>query len=134
MRIGNHLGSSFKIWSRQHAWFWFVADASCNEAALGAVAQEAEAICEAYSSIEEMVARRPGTADPQGSIKPSVNRDQKCGPASSGREADMECLQGWTAFIPHLAMNANEQACFAQNVTSERATGGRPPNVEHYGK
>jgi len=53
MRIGNHLGSSFEIWSRQRAWFWFVTDAGCNRAAIGAAAHQAEAIYEAHSSIEE---------------------------------------------------------------------------------
>jgi len=69
MRIGNHLGTNFGIWNGRHAWFWFVADARCNGAAIGAAANEAEAICEAYSSIEEMAAQRPGTAESQGPIE-----------------------------------------------------------------
>lgn len=84
MRIGNHLGISFEIWSGRHAWFWFVADASCNGAAIGAAANEVEAICEAHSSIEEMIERRSSTAEQQRSIKPGVDRDQECGPAGAG--------------------------------------------------
>jgi len=74
MRIGNHLGASFEIWSGRQAWFWFVADTSFNEAAIGATANEAEAIREAHSSIEKMVAQRPGSAlkGPAGSGPPNV--------------------------------------------------------------
>ena len=84
MRIRNHLGTSFEIWRGRRATFWFIADASCDRAVIGAAANEAEAIYEVHSSIEEMVARRSDTAQSQGNNKPGANRDQKCGPAGSG--------------------------------------------------
>jgi hypothetical protein len=61
MQIGNYLGTSFGIWKGRQAWFWFVVDAPSNGAAIGAAANETEAICEAHSSIEEIAARRLGT-------------------------------------------------------------------------
>jgi hypothetical protein len=54
MWIGNHLGTRFEIWNGGHTWFWFVADAHCSAAAIGAAANQAEAIREARLSIEEM--------------------------------------------------------------------------------
>ncbi len=57
MRSRSHLGTSFEVWKGQHTWFWFVADPRCNSAAIGAAANEAEAIREARSSIEEMSVR-----------------------------------------------------------------------------
>jgi hypothetical protein len=56
MRIGNQLGTSFEIWNGRHVWFWFVADTHC--AAIGAAANEEEAIGEARLSIEEMIMHR----------------------------------------------------------------------------
>jgi hypothetical protein len=67
MRIGNHLGTRFGIWSGGQAWFWFVVDAHLKGAAIGAAANEAEAVYEAHSSIEEMASRSSGSAGPMGS-------------------------------------------------------------------
>ena len=83
MRIGNHLGTSFGVWNGRHAWFWFVADARCQGAAIGAATNEAEAICEAHSSIEEIVARRPGIVESEGNIKAAVDGRRECAPEGS---------------------------------------------------
>jgi hypothetical protein len=58
MQIRNHLGTSFGVWNGGQAWFWFIADACCNGAIIGAAGNEEDAIFEARSSIEEMVSRR----------------------------------------------------------------------------
>jgi hypothetical protein len=58
MWIGNHLDISFQIWNGRHLWFWFVADQRGSGAAIGAAPNQADAICEARLSIEEMAARR----------------------------------------------------------------------------
>ncbi len=58
MITGNYLGTSFEIWNGHHTWFWFVADTCCSSAAIGAAANQADAIGEARRSIEEMAAQR----------------------------------------------------------------------------
>jgi hypothetical protein len=69
MRIRKYRGTRFEIWNGGHSWFWFVGNARCNGAAIGAAANEAEAISEACSSIEEKAARSssaevtPGSSD-----------------------------------------------------------------------
>jgi hypothetical protein len=57
MQIRNHLGTRFGIWKQRHAWFWFIDDPRCESAAVGVAANEQEAICEAYSSIQDMATR-----------------------------------------------------------------------------
>src|SRR6266849_5671560 len=95
MRIGNHLGTSFEIWSGQHTWFWFVADGCCDGAAIGAAANEAEAIREARWSIEEMAARRSGSAGSPGISKPPfILATREC-PAGS---TDL----GWNELLANL--------------------------------
>jgi hypothetical protein len=71
MPIGNHLGTSFEIWSGRQTWFWFVVNCRCDGAVIGAAANEAEAIREACLSIEEMAARRSHTAE-----SPRFNKKQ----------------------------------------------------------
>jgi len=95
MWIGNHLGTRFGIWHGRHAWFWFVADVRCNGAAVGAAANEADAICEARRSIEEMATLRPGTAQSRGSIKTAVNRSRACAPTDAVRQTliQTDCLK-----------------------------------------
>jgi hypothetical protein len=95
MRIGNHLGTRFGVWNGRHAWFWFVADARCNGAAVGAAANEADAICEARCSIEEMATLRPGTAQSRPSIKTAVNRGRAGAPADAVRQTliQTDCLE-----------------------------------------
>jgi hypothetical protein len=82
MRRGNHLGTSFEVWKSGHAWFWFVIDACCS-AAIGAAANEAEAIAEAELSIAEIAARRPGAALAPWVSQASV-RAGRSGGANSG--------------------------------------------------
>jgi hypothetical protein len=77
MWIGNHLDSSFEIWKGGHTWFWFVADACCSGAAIGAAANQAEAIREACLSIEEMAARRSGSPDASGISNSTVRATQR---------------------------------------------------------
>jgi hypothetical protein len=83
MRISNHLGTSFGIWNGGHAWFWFVADAHRNGAVIGAAANEAEAIGEARSSIEEMAEQRSANAVSPGISKTTLRATRECSPASS---------------------------------------------------
>lgn len=63
MQIRNHHGTRFGIWNQRHAWFWFFGDAACKGAAIGVAANEQEAVCEAYSSIREIVARDAATPE-----------------------------------------------------------------------
>ena len=58
MRLRKFRGISFDVWNGRHTWFWFVADASRGGAAIGAAANEADAVREARHSIEEMAAQR----------------------------------------------------------------------------
>jgi len=83
MLIGNHRGTSFEIWSGRQTWFWFVVNCRCNGAAIGAAANEAEAIREACLSIEEMAARRPHTAESPRINKSKVHAAPECNPAGS---------------------------------------------------
>jgi len=62
MSSASYLSTRFEVWSGRRTWYWFVADPSCNGAAVGAAANAAEAIGEACSTIQEMVARRSGLA------------------------------------------------------------------------
>jgi hypothetical protein len=94
MRRGNHLGTSFEIWNGRHAWFWFVTDAGWS-AAIGAAANEAEAICEARQSIEEMAARRAGAAEAPGISQACVSATRKCDQANS---TDL----GWNDLLANL--------------------------------
>jgi hypothetical protein len=64
MRSRSYLGTSFAVWNGRHSWFWFVTGPGSSGAAIGAAANEAEAIREARSSIEEMSARRRAVAAP----------------------------------------------------------------------
>ncbi|MBV8450981.1 MAG: hypothetical protein JOZ29_01735 [Deltaproteobacteria bacterium] len=95
MRIGNYLGTSFEIWNGRHTWFWFVADACCTGAAIGAAANEAEAIREARLSIEEMAARRLSTTESLEISKAIVRAAWKCSPVNS---AD----PGWNDLLANL--------------------------------
>ena len=58
MSIRNHMGIGFEVWSKQHSWFWLVVNSHHGAGAIGAAASEAEAVREAYSSIEEISVRR----------------------------------------------------------------------------
>jgi hypothetical protein len=95
MRIGNYLGTSFEIWNGRHTWFWFVADACCSGAAIGAAANEAEAIREARLSIEEMAAQRLSIAESLEISKAMVRAARKC---SSANSAD----PGWNNLLSKL--------------------------------
>ncbi len=95
MRIGNYLGTSFEVWHGRRTWFWFVADTCCSSAAIGATANEAEAIGEAHRSIEEMAARRLRTTKSLEISKAIVRAARKCSPAKS---AD----SGWNDLLAHL--------------------------------
>jgi hypothetical protein len=66
MRICEHLGTSFEVWSGRHTWFWFVAEPPCSGASIGAAGTERDAICDAYLSIEEMAARWPSSTKSRG--------------------------------------------------------------------
>jgi hypothetical protein len=95
MRIRSHLGTSFEVWHRRHVWFWFVADPCCDGASIGAAANEAEAICEARSSIEEMAARRSGTVVLPGTSRTAARAAQERGRASS-------TTLGWNDLLANL--------------------------------
>jgi len=82
MWIHNHAGS-FEIWNGRQAWFWFVADPCWSGAAIGAAANQTEAIYEACSLIEEMAARRSSSSAASGITKAISRTTRKCNPASS---------------------------------------------------
>jgi len=58
MSSRSYMGSGFEVWNSQRTWFWFVVDPLHNGGAIGAAANEADAIREACSSIEAMSAQR----------------------------------------------------------------------------
>ena len=109
MLIGNHLGTSFEIWSGRQTWFWFVVNCGCNGAAIGAAANEAEAIREACLSIEEMAARRPHTAESPRINKSKVHATPECNPASSEIPAGLTYRRSWSAISLDGAVNAFEE-------------------------
>jgi len=51
---GDRLGTRIKMWNAQQSWFWLVVSPDCARAATGAAPTEAQAICDAYLTIEEM--------------------------------------------------------------------------------
>jgi hypothetical protein len=108
MLIGNHLGTSFEIWSGRQTWFWFVVDCRCDGAAIGAAANEVEAIREACLSIEEMAARRSHTAE-----SPRINKSevQIANAFQPAREipAGLTCKLSWSAISLDGAVNAFEE-------------------------
>jgi hypothetical protein len=96
MLIRNHLGSTFEIWTGRHTWFWFIADGYGNGAAIGAAANEAEAIGEARLSIEEMAARGSFAAESPGRRKPTAcptSKRRRAGSSDPGWNllANREC-------------------------------------------
>ena len=50
----HHLGTGYEVWTDQQTWFWFVIDPRREGGTIGAAASEAEAVREAWSSIEEL--------------------------------------------------------------------------------
>jgi hypothetical protein len=85
----SHLGTSFTVWNRQRTWFWFVINQHSNGGVIGTAATEAEAICDACSSIEEMSAQlpshyvSPGRTDGN-ALMPTSNRTYPCSGAAFG--------------------------------------------------
>ncbi len=57
MKTRSHMGISYEVWKGGHAWFWLIGDPRSERAAIGAAADEAGAVREACSSIEEIAAR-----------------------------------------------------------------------------
>lgn len=102
MRIGNYLGTRFEIWNGRHTWFWFVADASCSGAAIGAAANEEEAIREARLSIEEMSARRLSAAGSLEISKAIVRAARKCSPANSADPGWNDLLASLDRYLARL--------------------------------
>jgi hypothetical protein len=52
-----HLGVDFAIWRTAGAWFWFLTNPRGQGGMIGASASEAQAICDACSSIEAILLR-----------------------------------------------------------------------------
>jgi hypothetical protein len=53
MHTHHHLGNGFDVWHGAAAWFWQIMMLN-GGGAIGAAASEAQAICEARASIEEL--------------------------------------------------------------------------------
>jgi hypothetical protein len=53
----SHRGTGFEVWHNQGTWFWLVVSQHRGGGAIGAAPNEADAIREARSSIEEMFLR-----------------------------------------------------------------------------
>jgi hypothetical protein len=102
MWIGNHLGTSFEIWNGRHTWFWFVADACCSGAAIGAAANQAEAIREARLSIEEMAATRSRGAEAPGIRSSLVCATRRRSRVSSTDPAWNELLTNLERYLTRL--------------------------------
>lgn len=108
MEIGNHLGTSFEIWNGRRTWFWFVADARCGGAAIGAAANQGEAIREACLSIEEMAARRPDWPDSSGISKGTVRATQTRSRFSSTEAGWNDLLTNLERYLTRCAVNMCE--------------------------
>src|SRR5437879_1596925 len=100
MWMCNHQGTRFQIWKGQHTWFWFVADTCCDGAAIGAAANELDAVCEARRSIEEMASRRSGNGEARRISKPGLPAPGKCDRANPGDFAPGEFA--WNALLANL--------------------------------
>jgi hypothetical protein len=51
-----HLGVEFVIWSRERAWFWFLANPRSKGGMIGATTNESQAMSEVCLSIESILA------------------------------------------------------------------------------
>ena len=85
----NHLGTSFTVWNSRRTWFWLVLDQHRTGGTIGTAATEAEAICDACTSIEEMSAQLPSCAASPGradgkALMPELNRAYPCNAAALG--------------------------------------------------
>jgi hypothetical protein len=94
MWIGNHLGTRFQIWNGRHTWFWFVADPCCSVAAIGAAANEMDAVGEAHRSIEEMESRWLHSGEATRISKATLGVTEKCDAAN--------CRDGWNDLLANL--------------------------------
>jgi hypothetical protein len=52
MRRLSYRNREFKVWYRQHTWFWFAVDPGATRGVIGAAATESEAVSEARASIK----------------------------------------------------------------------------------
>jgi hypothetical protein len=102
MRIRSHLGTSFKVWHGRHTWFWFVADPCCDGASIGAAANEAEAIGEACSTIEEMAVHRHSRPAVTTFSKTAAPETHECNPASSAAIGWKELLASLDCYLTRL--------------------------------
>jgi hypothetical protein len=96
MRIGNHLGTSYQIWNGGGTWFWLVTDPSCRSGAIGAAANEADAIRDAHWSIEEMTARSSSRIEAAGIDQTLSHTILKCAPPGS--------TIGWNHLLANLEL------------------------------
>ena len=53
----HYQGIDFEVWDGQQTWFWMVLDPHCEGGAIGAAANETEAVRDACLSIDEMSSR-----------------------------------------------------------------------------
>jgi hypothetical protein len=65
----HHLGIEFVIWSRESAWFWLLIDPRGRGGMIGATRDEARAMREACSSIEEMLAVSQARCSQEGTTR-----------------------------------------------------------------
>ena len=93
MQIRNHLETRFGIWKQRHAWFWFIDDARCESAAVGVAANEQEAICEAYSSIQEMATRVVGPVESEDEITSAGEGDRSEAGLLRQKPIERDCCQ-----------------------------------------
>jgi len=93
----NHLGTSFKVWNRRHSWFWLVMSQHGNGGAIGTATSEADAVSEACSSIEEMIANHsPVSASSSPAHEmPGFNHVYQC-------EAAVRWLDWWMSITHQL--------------------------------
>jgi hypothetical protein len=58
----DYLGATFEVWRSRDSWFWRVCDASRDGGTIGAAPTEADAVRDAFLSIEE-AGRAPAGVD-----------------------------------------------------------------------
>ena len=99
---GDRLGTRIKMWNAQQSWFWLVVSTDCARAATGAAPTEAQAICDAYLTIEEM---KLGRSD-----KPSANAQSMMQP-SRGHDSIDRLANHWEASFASLKRYLNCHDC-----------------------
>ena len=84
---GDRLSTHIKMWNAQQSWFWLIVSTDCARAATGAAPTEAQAIRDAYLTIDEMELGR--------SDEPPVNAHSMMQLANRGHDSIDRLANHW---------------------------------------